>query len=89
MKKEEILERLNEITKSYSFLYILGRIVIRDFTGPIDILFSKNNMEHLNHKEFAFLLGLWLKNVDISNHFDTETEIKTKLQEAKKIFMPK
>lgn len=76
MKKGEILERLNEITKSYSFLYILGRIIIRDFTGSIDILFSHNNMEHLNHREFAFLMGLWLKNVDISNHFDTETEIK-------------
>jgi hypothetical protein len=64
MNKVEIIDRLNEITKSYSFIYVLSQIVIRDFCGPIEVLFSKNNSDHLNHKEFAFLIGLWIKNVD-------------------------
>lgn len=75
MTKQQILDRLNEITKSYSFLYILARIVIRDFSGPIDILFSKNTREHLNNNEFAFLAGLWVKNVNLNVTFDEATEI--------------
>lgn len=76
MNKQEILNRLNEITKSYSFLYILARIVIRDFCGPIDVLFSKNNNEHLNHNEFAFLVGLWIKNVDFNIIYDNKIEME-------------
>lgn len=74
MTKQEILDRLNEITKSYTFLFILSRIVLRDFCGPIDTLFSKNTREHLNHKEFSFLIGLWLKNVDQNFKCNEETE---------------
>jgi hypothetical protein len=70
MTRKEILERLNEVTKSISYINILCEIVIRDFCGPIDILFSQNNMEHLNHKEFTFLIGLWLKNIDSKVVFD-------------------
>lgn len=76
MNKQEILNRLNEITKSYSFLHILARIVIRDFCGPIDVLFSKNNNEHLNHNEFAFLVGLWIKNVDFNIIYDNKIEME-------------
>lgn len=76
MNKQEILNRLNEITKSYSFLYILARIVIRDFCGSIDVLFSKNNNEHLNHNEFAFLVGLWIKNVDFNIIYDNKIEME-------------
>jgi hypothetical protein len=76
MNKQEILNRLNEITKSYSFLYIIGRIVLRDFCGSIDVLFSKNNNEHLNHNEFAFLVGLWIKNVDLNIFYDRKTEME-------------
>lgn len=77
MNKTEIINRLNEITKAFSFVNVLSQIVIRDFCGPIDILFSHNNMEHLNHKEFAFLIGLWIKNVDQKIIFDDKkhTEI--------------
>lgn len=76
MNKQDILNRLNEITKSYSFLYVLIRIVFRDFCGSIDTLFSKNTQEHFNQNEFAFLLGLWIKNVEKENVFDNKTEIK-------------
>lgn len=72
MNKQEILDRLNELTKPYSFLYILSRIVIRDFCGTIDTLFSKNTREHLNNNEFAFLMGLWVKNVDSNVTFEEE-----------------
>lgn len=76
MNKQEIINRLNEITKSYSFLYILIRIVIRDFCGPIDILFSNKNNEHLNHNEFAFLVGLWIKNADYNIIYDIKIEME-------------
>lgn len=74
MNKTEILDRLNELTKPYSFIYILSKIVIRDFCGTIDTLFSKNTREHLNHNEFAFLTGLWLKNVDLNVNFEKEED---------------
>ncbi|MGN7809471.1 YecA family protein [Flavobacterium sp. 22076] len=76
MTKTEILKRLDEITKHHNFFYILCKIVIRDFTGPIDILFSKNNREHLNHKEFNFLIGLWIKNIQIDLCFEEGLENK-------------
>lgn len=74
MNKKEILEKLDNLTKYRNFFYILCKIVIRDFTGPIDILFSKNNREHLNHKEFTFLTGLWIKNVQLDLFFDKKIE---------------
>lgn len=74
MNKQQILDRLNELTKPYSFIYILSRIVLRDFCGPVDTLFSKNTREHLNNNEFAFLTGLWIKNVDVNLTFDVKDE---------------
>lgn len=76
MTKKEIIKRLNEITRSFSFINILSKIVIRDFCGSIDVLFSKNNMEHLNHKEFSFLIGLWLKNINGQNVFDDKKHLE-------------
>jgi len=74
MIKANILNRLNEITKSYSFFFVLATIVIRDFSGPIDTLFSKNNKDHLNHNEFSFLIGLWIKNIDFNNKNELKEE---------------
>lgn len=64
-QEQQILSDLNEITTPYSFINILAAIAYRDFCGPIDELESKNVHEHLNYNEFSFLIGLWLKNVDI------------------------
>ncbi|MCF6168650.1 SEC-C domain-containing protein [Lutibacter sp.] len=72
MKNEKILKRLNELTSSYSFIYILVSIVITDFCGTIDELFLKNVREHLNDKEFSFLVGLWLKNLKKDNLIEEE-----------------
>jgi hypothetical protein len=76
MTKQQVLDRLNELTKTYSFIYILSRIVVRDFCGPIDVLFSKNTREHLNNNEFAFLVGLWIKNVDLNLTIEESSEPK-------------
>ena len=70
MEKQDILKRLNEITSSYSFIYILSSIVKNDFCGTIDNVFSNNVRDHLNDKEFSFLTGLWLKNVKKDNFIE-------------------
>ncbi|WP_204673658.1 SEC-C metal-binding domain-containing protein [Flavobacterium tibetense] len=82
MSKKDILNRLNELTKSYSFIYILSLIVLRDFCGTIDNLFSKNVREHLNDKELSFLIGLWLKNIKKDKFIESEDELQNNFEEV-------
>ncbi|ALU74109.1 hypothetical protein AUW17_01955 [Tenacibaculum dicentrarchi] len=81
MEKEEILKRLNELTSSYSFIYILVSIVRTDFCGTIDELCLNNVREHLNHTEFSFLVGLWLKNIKKDNLIK-EDKLESKFDEV-------
>ncbi len=62
MNKEQILDRLNEITSDINFIYVLSAIVLKDFCGTLNELSSKNVRETLNNKEMKFLMGLWVKN---------------------------
>ena len=65
LNKRQIFDRLNLLTSSYSFIKVLAAICYRDFCGTIDQLASNNVFEHLNYNEFFFLMGLWVKNVEI------------------------
>jgi hypothetical protein len=71
--QHEIIAELNRLTSSYSFRYLLAKICYRDFCGTIDQMASKNVHEHLNHNEFFFLFGLWVKNVDLTSHESKES----------------
>lgn len=62
MNKEQILDRLNEITSDKNFIYVLSAIVLKDFCGTLSKLSSKNVRESLNNNEVKFLMGLWVKN---------------------------
>lgn len=62
MNKEQILDRLNEITSDKNFIYVISAIVLRDFCGTLSFLSSKNIRESLNFNEVKFLMGLWVKN---------------------------
>lgn len=62
MNKEQILDRLNEITSNKNFIYVLSAIVLKDFCGTLSKLSSKNVRESLNNNEVKFLMGLWVKN---------------------------
>jgi hypothetical protein len=62
MNKEQILDRLNEITSDENFIYVLSAIVLKDFCGTLSDLSSKNVRESLNNNEVKFLMGLWVKN---------------------------
>lgn len=76
MSRNEIIERLNEITSSSSFIYILSAIVLRDLCGTLNELSSKNVREHLNNNEIKFLMGLWIKNWNPSEEvYDDELKI--------------
>lgn len=67
MRYNSHLEKLNKLTKSYNFRYIISNIVFNDFIGTSEKLFTKNVQEHLNHNELCFLVGLWLKNVELDD----------------------
>jgi hypothetical protein len=69
MNKEQILDRLNEITSDKNFIYVLSAIVLKDFCGTLSELSSKNVRKSLNNNEVKFLMGLWVKNW--SNKQDT------------------
>lgn len=62
MNKEQILDRLNEITSDKNFIYVLSAIILKDFCGTLSELSSKNAKESLNNNEVKFLMGLWVKN---------------------------
>jgi hypothetical protein len=62
MNKEQILDRLNEITSDRNFIYVISAIVLKDFCGTLNELSSKNVRESLNNNEVKFLMGLWVKN---------------------------
>jgi hypothetical protein len=62
MNKEEILDRLYEITSDKNFIYVLSAIVLKDFCGTLSELSSKNVREGLNNNEVKFLMGIWVKN---------------------------
>jgi hypothetical protein len=66
LNKTQILDRLNEITSSYSFVKVIAKVCFRDFCGTIAQLANNNPQDHLNFNEVAFLIGLWLKNNKIN-----------------------
>jgi hypothetical protein len=78
--QKEIIDELNVLTSSYSFRYILAKICVRDFCGYVGEASFKNVHEHLNHNEFFFLLGLWVKNVDVSK--DDKVNLKRDLKQC-------
>jgi hypothetical protein len=79
--KEQILERLNAITSSYSFLKVISKICYRDFCGTVEELASQNLFDHLNYNEVFFLIGLWVKNVKIGQELNDD-EIETIFKEV-------
>ncbi|MFA9191851.1 SEC-C domain-containing protein [Flavobacterium sp. FZUC8N2.13] len=71
MKQQKHIEKLSQLTKSSGFIFVLVKILFNDFIGTTETLFNKNVFEHLNHNEFSFLIGLWLKNANV-DEVDTE-----------------
>ncbi|MDZ4329813.1 MAG: hypothetical protein U0945_04435, partial [Flavobacterium sp.] len=61
MKQQKYIEELSELVKSSGFLSVITKIFFNDFLGTTDTLFNKNVFKHLNHNEYCFLIGLWLK----------------------------
>ena len=81
MKKDQILEKLNEITSNYNFIYTITEIVIRDFCGALSELAYKNSQEHLNFNEVKFLMGLWIKNVRLDKPKELNTDVVEEVYE--------
>jgi hypothetical protein len=82
--QNEIIADLNKLASAYSFRYLLANICFRDFCGTINQMASKNVHEHLNHNEFFFLFGLWVKNVKLT-HDDNKGQLKEKLDKCYKL----
>jgi hypothetical protein len=76
MNRSEILEKLNKYSSEPSFIYILARISARDFCGPVEDLLTHDNWDHLSYNEFAFLIGLWIKNADSTDSKKSEFQDK-------------
>ncbi|MDI6032405.1 SEC-C metal-binding domain-containing protein [Flavobacterium sp. LB2P84] len=91
MKQQKYIEELSELVKSSGFLSVITKIFFNDFLGTTDTLFNKNVFEHLNHNEYCFLIGLWLKcgntddevEADIMQQMEMDTyEIMEKLHNS-------
>ncbi len=93
MNKEQILERLNEITSNTNFIYVLSAIVLKDFCGTLSELSSKNVREGLNNNEVKFLMGLWIKNWTNAQETDYDElkvfdEVYSLMEQFHYTFMP-
>lgn len=71
MRQQKYIDELTKLSESSGFLYVIIKIFFNDFVGTTETLFSKNVFEHLNHNEFCFLIGLWLKNGEFDDGIDT------------------
>lgn len=67
MKQADYINKIEEITSSYDFLYVIATIMFLDFCGPIEDLATKDMSKHFNYNEASFLLGMWIKNSKQNN----------------------
>ena len=93
MNKEQILNRLNEITSNKNFIYVLSTIVLKDFCGTLNELSSKNVRESLNNNEVKFLMGLWVKNYNNNQEKDYDElkifdEVYSLMEQFQYTFIP-
>ncbi len=62
MTQKEVINKLDDITSNYNFIYVIAAIVLKDFCSPMADISNKNFHEQLNYNELGFIVGLWVKN---------------------------
>jgi hypothetical protein len=72
MGQEEVMQRLNELTSNSEFQYVIAMIIANDFVGTIEQVGKKNYWEQLNYNEFAFVIGLWIKNGKVARTYEID-----------------
>lgn len=78
----EIISRLNYISSYYSFINVINFYVLDDLhkNDPND---HRSSREKLNVNEISFLVGLWIKNIDLDNDIESQEEFDKILSETK------
>jgi hypothetical protein len=60
--ENEVLADINQLVSSENYIEAIAQIIIRDFSGSAEKITQSNVQDIISYNEFAFLIGLWLKN---------------------------